>query len=174
MGLKHGKNCQISPLARFYGDIEVGDNVRIDDFCFLSGNIKIGSHIHISVNNILSGKFGIEIEDFCQFAVRGTFLTACDDFTGEALVGPCIPEKFKKVKTGKIIIKKHAVFGVGCTVLPDVTIGEGAAIGVGSLIKCDVPEWKIFAGVPARLIGERRKDMLDLEKQFLEEYNAGK
>ena len=70
---------RISPLARIYGNVTFGDNVRIDDFCILTGDIKIGSNIHIACFAFLSGGAGIEIEDFAQIAPRCCIFTGSDD-----------------------------------------------------------------------------------------------
>ena len=45
--------------------------------------------------------------------------------------------------------------GAGVTVLPGVTIGNGAVIGAGSVVTKDVPEYEIWAGVPAKQVGKR-------------------
>ena len=42
--------------------------------------------------------------------------------------------------------------GVGCVVLPGVTIGRGAVIGAGAVVNEDIPEYAVAAGVPARVL----------------------
>lgn len=53
---------------------------------------------------------------------------------------------------GPIKIKDDAWLGTGVIVLPNVTIGEGAIIGAGSVVNRDVPPFTVVAGVPARPI----------------------
>jgi galactoside O-acetyltransferase len=48
-------------------------------------------------------------------------------------------------------------------VFPGVTIGEGAIVGALSFVREDVPDWSVWAGVPAKRIGTRKKDVLALE-----------
>jgi galactoside O-acetyltransferase len=57
--------------------------------------------------------------------------------------------------------------GSGSVLLPGVAVGEGCAIGALSLVKDELPAWTICAGMPARPIKERRKDLLRLEQAFL-------
>jgi len=45
--------------------------------------------------------------------------------------------------------------GVNVTVLPGVTIGEGAIVAAGAVVTRDVPALAVVAGVPARVIGQR-------------------
>jgi dTDP-4-amino-4,6-dideoxy-D-glucose acyltransferase len=170
-----GKNCNIHPTVQiFNGDaIEIGDNTRIDAFCILSGGkgIKIGSHIHIGAGCYFFGGSGIEFEDFVEIAPRCSFHSDCDDWSGKSLVGPQIPDKFKPhLEHGKIILKRHVLIGTNSAILPDVVIGEGAAVGAYSLVVDDVDEWSIYMGIPAVNIKPRSRKMLELEKQFLMEY----
>lgn len=170
-----GENVRISEMCRIYNpeSLEIGDNVRIDDFCVLScgSGLKIGSHVHIACYSIFYAKAGITLEDFSEFAVRTTVLTATDDFHGHSLVGPCIPDKFKpRLKAAPVRIGRHALLGAGCVIMPGVRIGEGASIGTFSFVKGNCDPWTIYAGVPAKIVGKRDRKMLDLERQFLEEY----
>ena len=172
---KIGKNTNISPMVRFHSPemIEIGDNVRIDDFCVLSGGIglTIGSHIHIACGVYLFAGAGIVLEDFVQVASRTIMLSQSDDMSGRSLVGPCIPIEYKPfLKSGLITIKRHTFIGTGTTIVPGVTIGEGVSVGAMSLVKEDLAPWAVYAGVPAKRIKERSKEILTLETAFLENY----
>ena len=56
-------------------------------------------------------------------------------------------------RLGQIKIGNHVFLGANATVLPGVTIGDGAVIGAGSVVTRDVPAGTVAAGVPARVIG---------------------
>jgi acetyltransferase-like isoleucine patch superfamily enzyme len=168
-----GKDVQISRYSRIYDMklIEIGSNVRIDDFCFISGKIKIGSHVHIaSFVSLCGGDKGIILEDFVGVAQKTVVLAKSDDFSGASLTNPTIPDKYKNILEAEVILKKHALVGVCCFILPGVTLGEGAVVGAKSFVKKDIEPWSIYVGVPAKKIKERKKGLLELEKQFLEEY----
>jgi maltose O-acetyltransferase len=49
--------------------------------------------------------------------------------------------------------------GYRAIVLPGVTIGNGAVVGAGAVVAKDVEPYKIVAGNPAKVIGERPKDL---------------
>jgi acetyltransferase-like isoleucine patch superfamily enzyme len=49
------------------------------------------------------------------------------------------------------LIKKGASIGSGTTILANLTIGENAIIGAGSVVTKDVPANTIAAGNPARV-----------------------
>jgi galactoside O-acetyltransferase len=73
--------------------------------------------------------------------------------------------------SGKVRIGNHVIIGSGSVIMPGVTIGAGVAIGAMSFVKGDCAPWSIYAGVPAKLIGKRNKDVLLLEKDFLKGIN---
>lgn len=157
-----GTNVLISRFARFYyhEDIEIGNNVRIDDFCILSGTIKLGNYIHVSAHCALYGKDVIELEDYTGLSPKCTLFSASDDFSGDYLIGPTIDSRYTNVKGGKILIKKYSQIACNTVIMPSVTIGEGVVVGALSLVKEDLAPWKIYGGVPAKLIRERSKKLL--------------
>jgi acetyltransferase-like isoleucine patch superfamily enzyme len=170
-----GKDVLISRYARIYSmkNIEIGSNVRIDDFCLLSGKIKIGNHVHISAYaSLCGGDAGIVLEDFVNISEKVVIFAKTDDFSGATLTNPTIPDKYKNVLESQVILRKHAIVGVGSSILPGVIMGEGAVLGAKSFVKKSIEPWGIYAGTPARKIKERNRDLLKLEKEFLKEYNS--
>ena len=63
--------------------------------------------------------------------------------------------------------------GAGCVILPDVTIGEGAAVGANALVNASLEPWRIYAGTPAKALRERRRDVLDHEARLRAALAAG-
>ena len=169
-----GKNVLISRYARIYSmkDIEIGSNVRIDDFCLLSGRIKIGNHVHVSAYaSLCGGDKGIVLEDFVNISEKVAIFAKTDDFSGATLTNPTIPDKYKNVFEAEVILKKHSIIGVGSSIMPGVILGEGSVVGAKSFVKKSTEPWSIYAGLPAKKIKARKKDLLKLEKLFLDEYN---
>ena len=114
-----GKDVLISRYARIYSvkDIEIGSNVRIDDFCLLSGKVKIGNHVHISAfASLCGGDKGIVLEDFVNISEKVAIFAKTDDFSGATLTNPTIPDKYKNVFEAEVILKKHAIVGVGSSI----------------------------------------------------------
>ena len=60
------------------------------------------------------------------------------------------------VHSAPIHICHDAWIGANVTILNGVTIGEGAIVGAGSVIREDVPAWSIVAGNPATIIGTNK------------------
>jgi acetyltransferase-like isoleucine patch superfamily enzyme len=58
-----------------------------------------------------------------------------------------------------IVIEDHVWVGTRALILQGVTVGEGAIVAAGSVVTRSVPPYTIVAGVPARKIGERPKEI---------------
>ena len=169
-----GHNIQISEDARIYGaeNISLGNNVRIDDFTILSamnGSIDIGNYVFIARGCHLSGKLGITMCDFSSMAANTIIYSSSDDYSGKHMTAQAIPQKFTNQIGGPVIIGRHVIIGAGTTIIGGVQIGEGCSIGSMSLIIKNLDSWGIYTGIPARRLKERKKDLLELEKVFLQE-----
>jgi len=169
-----GKNVRISSDCRIYGaeNISIGNNVRIDDFTILAavnGNIDLGNYVFIARNCHLSGSKGITIDDFSSMAANTVLYSASDDYSGSYMTAQAIPKKYTKLIGGKISIKKHVIIGSSCNIFGPATIEEGCSIGAMTLIQKDLLPWGIYVGIPAKRIKDRKKDLLLLEKQFINE-----
>jgi galactoside O-acetyltransferase len=174
MGFKHlGRDVMISDKASFHGlhAIGIGDHSRIDDFCVLSagvGGIDIGRNVHIAVYSSLIGAGRISLGDFANISSRVSIYSSNDDYSGAFMTNPTVPARFTNVHRADVLVGRHAIVGSGCVVLPGLTIAEGASIGALSLVNRDCAAFMIYAGIPAKPIGERRRDLLEREQQYLQ------
>ena len=167
-----GRNVQISKKTSFYSpeQISIGNNVRIDDFCILSGKIILGNFIHIAAySSLYAGNAGIFMGDFTGISSRVSIYSTSDDYSGEFLTNPTVPLKYKNIISGMVVLEKHVIVGAGSVILPNVTLKEGSSVGAMSLITKNTKEWIIYAGIPAKELKERKKELLKLEQVFLRE-----
>lgn len=167
--MKYGENVLISRKCSIYGaeHISLGNNVRIDDFCILSGNIKLGSFVHIAAASLLyGGRAGICFEDYTTISSRGAVYALSDDYSGQAMTNPTVPEEFTSVIEAPVTIAKHCIIGSGCTILPGVTLAEGCSVGSMSLVNRSTEAWGIYAGIPARRIKDRSRKLLEYCAEF--------
>lgn len=163
-----GKNVKISRKASFYGvsKISIGSNVRIDDFCILSGKIDIGNYIHIAAYSALyGGDEGITLEDFVNISSRVCIYSISDDYSGNSMTNPMIPDNLKEVVSQKVHLQKHVIIGSTSVVLPGVILEEGSAFGSFSLINHNSEPWSINAGIPYKKIKDRSRNILNIEKE---------
>ncbi len=180
LGFKNlGTNIRIDESCIINGiqNISIGSNVRIDAFTIINcinGYLKLGSNIHISNNCSLACSAGVELKDFSGLSSGVKIYSASDDYLGRSMTNPTIPDKYKKVKTGKVILEKHVIIGSSSVILPNLTIGEGASVGALSLVKDSLEEWSVYAGSPVKKLGQKLRKPLELEKLYLEEIKLNK
>lgn len=165
-----GSNLKISDKAVFYRPerIELGNNIQIDDFCILANNIKMHNNIHIAAGTyLLSGPNSvIEMEDYTGVAFQSLILTNSDDYHGDFMTNPTIPIQYRKITEKSVVLRKHSLVGMGSKIMPGVEIKEGTSIGAMSLVVKTTKPWKIYFGIPARIIGNRNDNILNLEKEL--------
>lgn len=170
-----GRNVRIAKNCTIIGieNIEIGNNVRIDGYCSIiaSGNgwLKLGSYIHIGGYCLLSAVDGIQMDDFSGLSQGVRIYSGTDDYSGEYLTNPTVPEKYKCITRGAVILGRHVIIGSGSVVLPEVSIGEGASVGALSLVNKNLESWGVFFGCPVKRLKDRSKRLLDLEEALQQE-----
>lgn len=172
LGIKKiGTNVLVSKKASLYQTegMEFGSNIRIDDFCYLMGNIKIGNFVHIApYSNLVASDSFIEMQDYSGVSSRVSIYAVTDDYSGEAMTNPMIPNEYTKVYKAPVIMERYTIIGASSVVLPGVTVREGSSVGAMSLVNKSTSPWSVNIGVPCRKIRDRSKNLLTVEKKFVE------
>lgn len=143
--------------------ISIADYVFIDNNVTLNamaGEITIGKRIHIAPYAIIAGTGGIFMDDYAAVGAFARLYSHSEaPIDGKRMSGPMIPESMKGMITAPIRMEKDSLVGTGAVVLPGVTLGEGAIVAANSLVLANttIKPWTIYAGVPARLAGMRKK-----------------
>ena len=172
---KNNLNCGID--FYIHQDVQIntsdtakfGDHVAIDKGFYCTTQINVGDYVHIGpyVGIIGSKKSKLILGDFCFISIGTKIIAGSDDYNANNLMGPLIPDEFKKVILTTVEFKKYSGCGANCTILPGVTMGEGSLLLAGSLLNKDTKPWTIYAGYPARPVGTREEDKIrSQEKQI--------
>jgi acetyltransferase-like isoleucine patch superfamily enzyme len=72
-------------------------------------------------------------------------------------MAPERPLREQPVTSRGIRVGTDVWIGANAGVTDGVTIGDHAVVGMGAIVTRDVPAWAIVAGVPARVVGDRRE-----------------
>jgi acetyltransferase-like isoleucine patch superfamily enzyme len=144
--VKLGKGVKLSKFINMYG-CEVGDDTKIGAFVEIQKNAKVGSHCKISSHTFICEGVTIEDEVFIGHSV--TFI---NDMYPRATTDSGGLQTEADWKVDKTLVKRRASIGSGSTILANVTIGENAIVGAGSVVTKDVPANTIVAGNPARVL----------------------
>lgn len=139
--------------------LQVGENVALEHGTILSwpahgdALITIGAHTWIGpYNNLRTAPGGrLNIGERCLVSQFCSFVTHNHGIRKDMQ----IQLQAHSEERANITIGNDVWFGVGCCVMPGVTVGDGAVIGAGSVVTRDVPSNEIWAGVPAERIGAR-------------------
>ena len=142
--VKLGKDVKLSKFINLYG-CAVGDNTKIGAFVEVQKNAFIGSNCKISSHTFICE--GVTIEDDVFIGHGVMFIN--DTYPRATTNGALQTEADWAVE--HTTVKHGASIGSNCTILANVTIGENAIIGAGSVVTKDVPANTIAAGNPARI-----------------------
>ena len=154
--VKLGKNVRFSKFINLYG-CSIGDDTKIGAFVEIQKNSSVGANCKISSHTFICE--GVTIEDNVFVGHNVAFIN--DTYPRAANPdGTLQTEADWKVEY--TVVKKGASIGSGSTILANLTIGEGAIVGAGSVVTKDVPPRTIAAGNPARVI--RKLDGLGKKK----------
>jgi acetyltransferase-like isoleucine patch superfamily enzyme len=141
-----GQNVKLSQFINLYG-CEIGDETKIGAFVEVQKNAHIGARCKISSHSFICE--GVTIEDYVFIGHGVMFIN--DTFPRAANTdGSLQTEADWKVE--KTLIKKGASIGSGSTILCNITVGENAIVGAGSVVTKDVPDNVIVAGNPAKIL----------------------
>jgi acetyltransferase-like isoleucine patch superfamily enzyme len=144
--VKLGKDVKLSKFINLYG-CEVGDESKIGAFVEIQKNAIVGKRCKISSHTFICE--GVTIEDNV-FIGHGVMFINDSYPRATAAAGNLQTEADWMVE--RTIIKKGASVGSGTTILSNVSVGENAIVGAGSVVTKDVPANAIVAGNPAKLL----------------------
>lgn len=165
-----GRDVRVHERASLYGveNITLGDFSRIDDFAVViaTGPVTLGRYVSIPNFCFLGGRHGIELQDYVTLAPGVKIFSASDDYSGEWMSGPVVPRELTGGPHGPVVLESHVLVGAGSVVLPAVRVGEGCSIGALSLVRESLAPWGVYAGVPARRLRDRRRDLLTLASRL--------
>lgn len=138
------------PLLRL-GKMKIGKGSFVMRKCyFMNANLlTIGRYSHINRGCLIDARGKITIGDNVSISHNVNVVTGGHDACSPTFVGIFKP----------IIIQDYAWIGVGCTILQGVTIGKGAVVAAGAVVTRDVGDYEIVAGIPAKKIGTRPKNL---------------
>ncbi len=141
-----GLDVKLADFVNLYG-CSVGDNTKIGTFVEIQKNATVGADCKIQSHTFICE--GVTIEDEVFIGHNVTFIN--DSYPrATAADGKMQTEADWKVEP--TLIKKGASIGSSVTILGNVTIGERAIVGAGSLVTKDVEADSIVAGNPAKFI----------------------
>lgn len=128
--------------------VYLGDKVTLNRYAYLQGGlggVRLGNRVEVNNFSIINGTGGVDIGD-------------------DTLIGPAvqiisyqhqtardIPIRSQPITPGPIRIGRDCWIGANSVILAGVSIGDGAIVAAGAVVREDVPPYAIVAGVPAQV-----------------------
>lgn len=112
-------------------DVELGDDVSLNPYVTVAGTVRIGDGVRVASYAALYG-FNHRFDDL------GT------------------PIWLQGLDTQGIVVEDDVWIGTHAVVCDGVTVGTHSVVAAGAVVTTDVPPWSVVAGVPARVVRDRR------------------
>ncbi|GAC1608722.1 MAG: hypothetical protein NVS3B3_13820 [Aquirhabdus sp.] len=112
--------------------LSIGNGVNIEQGVHIvcQGNVTIGDQVSIT-------PYCVIVDTYHPY----------DPPDSVVKIGARLPDHHTFVTIGD-----GSFIGTHSTILPNVTIGKGCVIGAGSIVSCDIPDFAVAAGIPARVL----------------------
>ena len=135
-----GKDTTISMSV----DITFPQHLSIGEGCFIGGN------------SIIDSRGGIKIGNYSSLGVNALLLSTDHRYVGVETI------PFDDVRVIKPIVMGDFVWGgANVSIMPGVTIGDGAILGLSCVITEDVPPMAIMVGNPAKIVSYRNIEQFE-------------
>ena len=144
--VKLGRDVKLSKFINLYG-CEIGDETKVGAFVEIQKHASVGKRCKISSHTFICE--GVTIEDNVFIGHGVVFIN--DSYPRATAAGGGLQTE-ADWKVEKTVIKQGASIGSGATILANLSIGENAIVGAGSVVTKDVPANTIVAGNPARIL----------------------
>jgi UDP-2-acetamido-3-amino-2,3-dideoxy-glucuronate N-acetyltransferase len=136
-----GPGTRVWHFAHVCGGARIGADCSLGQNVFVGNDVVIGNRVKIQNNVSVYDAVTLEDEVFC-----GPSMVFTNVYNPRAGI-------VRKDQYRRTVVKCGASIGANATIVCGVTIGRFAFVGAGAVVKRDVPDFALMAGVPARQIG---------------------
>lgn len=150
--IKLGQGCKIHSAASIDATrgegVALGNKVILNRYAYLQGGlggVRLGDRVEVNNFTIINGTGGVDIGDDTLIG-PGVRIISYQHQTARGTPIRCQP-----VTPGRISIGRDCWIGANAVILAGVTIGDGAIVAAGAVVREDIPAYAVVAGVPARL-----------------------
>jgi len=150
-GCSIGANSTIRP-GSVYSTAKVGNNTRTGHNFLIRENTVVGDGCLIGTNVVIDN--ACVIGDNCSFQT-GAYIPTGTIIGNRVFLGPNASLTNDKMplrteyNLEAITLEDDVTVGSNATLMPGITVGEGAFIAAGAVVTKDVPAWNLAKGCPA-------------------------
>ena len=138
---KIGAGTKVWAFAQVRENAVIGKNCMIGNGVYIDAGVVIGNRVNVHNKALLYRNLKVEDDVFIG--------------PGVCFINDPMPRanRIRHIKGLRSHVKKGASIGANASILSEITIGQDAMIGAGSLVSSDVPDGMLAYGVPARVRG---------------------
>jgi len=157
--MRNNNNYFVHKSSYVDDNVAIGSGTKIWHFCHILTNARIGENCIIGQNVCIERD--VIVGNRCKIQNNVSIYTGVT-LEDEVFCGPsCVftnvynPRAFieRKAEFRPTLVKRGATIGANATIVCGVIIGRYSLVGAGAVVKSDVPDYAIVAGVPARQTG---------------------
>ena len=155
-------------------------SLKVGKGAYLPYNAEIKTAVEVGIGTGINGKIRIlggakvNIGKYCAIGSDVKIISSNHDISKANLQAKFATEYFKQsldLVKYEINIGHNVWIGDSVIILPNVTIGNGAVLGAGTIVTKDVPDFAVVAGIPAKVIKYRFSKNIIEELQKIEWWN---
>ena len=155
-----GKNVLVRTFSTIYTGCKIGDFSMVNHNVILREGTEVGKHT--SIGCLVKCEGYTVIGNFCSIHAQN-HLTSFMKIEDYVFMGPNnVTANDNRIDYKRDLgvipkgptIKFGARIACNVTLLPGITIGREAFIGANALVNKDIPDFKIAAGAPVRIVSE--------------------
>lgn len=149
-----GDGARIRAGSIIYADVTIGDRFETGHRVLIREATRIGDDVLVGTNTVVDGRTTIGSRVSLQTDVYVPQETAIDD---DVFVGPgaVLTNDPYPIRTSAELdgptLEADVSIGANATLLPGITVGEGAFVAAGSVVTDDVPPRALAVGAPAEV-----------------------
>jgi UDP-2-acetamido-3-amino-2,3-dideoxy-glucuronate N-acetyltransferase len=149
-----GEGTRVWHFSHVCAGARIGAACSLGQNVFVGNDVLIGDRVKIQNNVSVYDAVTLEDEVFCGPSM--VFTNVYNPRAGFV----------RKDQYRRTLVKRGASIGANATIVCGITVGAYAFIGAGAVLKRDVPDFALMAGVPARQLGwiSRFGERLDLPR----------
>jgi maltose O-acetyltransferase len=136
---------------KYFGRMGQNVSIRQDVKIVNVDKLFVGDHAHIGIGNMIQAGGEIEIGNYTVLGPDVKIWSINHKFDD-----PRRPIMEQGYEYKKVVIGDHCWIGSDVFIMPGASLGTGVIVSAGAVVGGKtIPPYKILAGNPARVIGER-------------------
>jgi UDP-2-acetamido-3-amino-2,3-dideoxy-glucuronate N-acetyltransferase len=140
-GASLGAGTHVWHFSHVCAGARIGAGCSLGQNVFVGNDVVIGDRVKIQNNVSVYDAVTLEDEVFC-----GPSMVFTNVYNPRAGI-------VRKDQYRRTLVRRGASIGANATIVCGVTVGAYAFVGAGAVVKRDVPDFALVAGVPARQVG---------------------